>query len=121
MGTSASEMPGKESGALPTIRAAGPIDWHELWRQAAAPLCVALAGRLPARRWFGAKAKTISGVEAIDAIEVTPQTGLAIVRVNFTDGSWSLYQIPLAIVTGSRATELVSEAGERLWARVESD
>ena len=55
-----------------------------------------LAGELPSRRWFGAKTRTIAGVEPVDYAAVPGSGGiLALFRVEFAEPPAELYCIPL--------------------------
>ncbi len=60
-----------------------------------------LPGWLHARRWFGAKARTIRGVGIVDAVALPEYEGLestfAIVQVDFAEGEPECYTLALAV------------------------
>jgi maltokinase len=61
-------------------------------------LIAALAGWLPAQRWFADKGRTITGVRPSAVVELsTPEAEgvLAVASVDFTDGTRHWYQLPL--------------------------
>ncbi|MEO5952436.1 MAG: putative maltokinase [Chloroflexia bacterium] len=60
----------------------------------------ALPDYLPARRWFGGKARTISSVELADALPITvadSEAYITILRVNYADNTYQHYVLPVSI------------------------
>ncbi|MDR5683262.1 MAG: maltose alpha-D-glucosyltransferase [Armatimonadota bacterium] len=75
--------------------------WPEVVRSQA--FADALATWLPGRRWFGAKARTIKSVSVEDAVELDgPRVLLALVRVDYAEGTPDLYAVPLTSVPQNR-------------------
>jgi len=69
----------------------------------------ALPGLLRSRRWFGSKAREISGVELTDRIPLSDGERhgvLALCRVTFGAGDPETYAVPLAFGTDERAADL---------------
>lgn len=58
---------------------------------------VILPTYLPRQRWFTSKGKTITTCTINDYFPVLPDAGIAIVAVDFADGSRETYQMPLAL------------------------
>ncbi len=58
---------------------------------------VILPTYLPRQRWFTSKGKTIETCTVQDYFPVLPDAGIAIVAVDFADGSRETYQMPLAL------------------------
>jgi maltose alpha-D-glucosyltransferase/alpha-amylase len=64
---------------------------------------------LPRQRWFGAKSRTIKGLEIADAAELAGlNAALVFLQLTYEDDSNGVYQLPLAISAG--------EDGERVRA-----
>jgi maltose alpha-D-glucosyltransferase/alpha-amylase len=86
--------------------------WTSIFSRQRARVQQLLAADLPNRRWFRAKARRIREVELIDATaldgvgEGRPQYVLAVLDVRFDRGPTERYLMPLAFVTGDRASEL---------------
>ena len=63
---------------------------------------------LPRQRWFGAKSRTIKGVEIADAAELPGlNAALVFLQLTYDDDSTGIYQVPLAI---SASDEAISPA-----------
>lgn len=58
---------------------------------------VLLPGYLPTQRWFTSKGKSIVGTGVTAFHSLMPDTGIAIISVDFADGSRESYQMPLAL------------------------
>jgi maltose alpha-D-glucosyltransferase / alpha-amylase len=90
---------------LPTIELSD--QWEGIFAGAKAQLEGILPEYLLARRWFGAKARRLSGAEVVEAIRIpgpspngetgTPAGFVALVRTEFTDGDTQMFVVPLAI------------------------
>jgi trehalose synthase-fused probable maltokinase len=70
-------------------------------------------------RWFGAKTRTISAVEIVNAIPLGPAVRLILIQIEFTQGPADVYQIPLAFALGPKAERLLAENSPSLWVRVQ--
>jgi trehalose synthase-fused probable maltokinase len=71
-----------------------------------------LLDRLPDKRWFGHKGRTVAGIAMVDEAIVEdgpPALVLGIARVTFTDGPSALYQIPLLVHEDGTADEAESD------------
>ncbi|HUF53374.1 MAG TPA: maltose alpha-D-glucosyltransferase [Dehalococcoidia bacterium] len=99
-------------------------DVHELLKR---PVATRFERALPAylngRRWFGGKARQITGVEIVDAIELNGSPGgydasLAFVRVAYVDGEPETYVLPIAFARGKRAERVLSDWPDSILARV---
>jgi maltose alpha-D-glucosyltransferase/alpha-amylase len=73
-----------------------------------------LPGFMRPRRWFGAKSRKIKGVSIGDTV-ILPFNGeasqayLALVNVQYTEGSAETYLMPMAYAAGERAQQLLSD------------
>jgi trehalose synthase-fused probable maltokinase len=94
-----------ESKARPSRR--GPQTPGALVKAAA----VVLARDLPSRRWFGDKARAISGIRPVDHAGL-PGTGgvLALFRVDFATGPHETYCVPIAGVADRRRAGPIADA-----------
>jgi maltose alpha-D-glucosyltransferase/alpha-amylase len=70
---------------------------------------VLLPAYLPQQRWFTSKGKRITGCAVERFVAVTADTGIALIGVDFGDGSNELYQLPLALNTDTAARERISK------------
>ena len=104
---------------VPTLRMDAPWDWDRvLAGPSRAVLEDALAEGLPARRWFGSKARRIAGLRILEAIRWNARVRLTLVEVHFESGPDEIYQLPLAFASGETAARLLAGAAAGLWARV---
>jgi len=83
----------------------------------------ALARFLPSRRWFAGKARTIRNVSIRDALPIAAGRSpmgarLLIVRVEFTEGEAETYQVPLSLLEGERAENMLADAPRSVVARI---
>jgi maltose alpha-D-glucosyltransferase/alpha-amylase len=105
--------------------AAGParlavVTVRDSWDQAFEGTAVerlerALMRWLPQRRWFGAKAREILGVQIAETVRVRAGDPahtfhLTMVRLTYTDGDPDLYFVPLALAPGEAHEDLASGA-----------
>jgi maltose alpha-D-glucosyltransferase / alpha-amylase len=65
-------------------------------------LARALTAYLPTRRWFGAKARGLSSVRVLDAVELSAEMRLLLLETELTDGEPQIYLAPLAIANVRR-------------------
>src|ERR1700761_4938416 len=64
---------------------------------------------LPRQRWFGAKSRTIKGVEIADAAELPGlNAALVFLQLTYDDDSTGVYQVPLAISASDEAISTAS-------------
>jgi maltose alpha-D-glucosyltransferase / alpha-amylase len=96
----------REVAAEITTRDA-PLVPARTWDEVLAPrshdaLVRALAEYLPARRWFGSKARVITSVSVRDAVDLPNETRLVLLNVEFSEGEAQTYVLPLAIVNVRR-------------------
>jgi trehalose synthase-fused probable maltokinase len=104
---------------LPTLECPSAWDWDRaIGGQLQGPLEAAIARQIVARRWFGAKARTIRGVKIVEAIAITPDTRLLLLEIEFTTGPSEVYQVPLGYVASDRAEQVVAANADQAWARV---
>ena len=68
--------------------------------------------RVAAERWFGGKERRVTEVSLIDALLVSADAALLVVRVAFADGRPERYSLP-ALLRGKSLVEL--RADERFW------
>ncbi|MFL5732626.1 MAG: maltokinase N-terminal cap-like domain-containing protein, partial [Chloroflexia bacterium] len=81
----------------------------------------ALPAYLPARRWFGGKARTIRSVEIEEAIPFSgdpPRYYLTLIRVSYVEGDPQTYVIPLTFAAGERAEEVRRETPQAVLVEV---
>jgi maltose alpha-D-glucosyltransferase / alpha-amylase len=62
----------------------------------------AMRSYLPTRRWFGGKARTVTGLHVRDAAEVTAERRLLLLDVEFAEGEPQVYLLPAAIANVRR-------------------
>ena len=77
----------------------------------------ALARFLPGRRWFAGKARTIRNVAITDCVPLTGGRSsmgarVLIVKVEFSEGEAESYSVPLSLVEGERAENLLVDAAQ---------
>jgi maltose alpha-D-glucosyltransferase/alpha-amylase len=71
------------------------------------------------RRWFGGKARTVSGLFVNDVVTLPHDAGvLTIVEIDFTDGEPQRYLLPLAVAQARRAEEQDGARAATLIARL---
>jgi maltose alpha-D-glucosyltransferase/alpha-amylase len=81
----------------------GARTWDEIFAtQQREALERALAAYLPTRRWFGSKARGISGITVRDAVELPNDARLAILDIEFNEGEPQSYLLPLGIANVRR-------------------
>jgi maltose alpha-D-glucosyltransferase/alpha-amylase len=82
---------------------------HALGPQAQETLCQRLPDYLLGQRWFGGKAQVILRCEILEVIPLhgLRATYLMMIGVHFAEGGSQTYGLPLAMVSGDRAEELL--------------
>lgn len=74
---------------------------------------------LPAQRWFASKSKRVTEVSLVDTAIVRELVAatelLALVRVEFTDGSEDLYAVPVEVAVGTRNVTFVEVPAPEFW------
>jgi trehalose synthase-fused probable maltokinase len=67
------------------------------------------------QRWYGAKSRSIAGVEIVESLALRPDPPvvLALVQTRFATGTHELYQLPLVLVRAGRSLEhpLIDDGG----------
>jgi maltose alpha-D-glucosyltransferase/alpha-amylase len=106
----------------PVIEGSGSIDALVSGR-ARAEFERAIARFLPGRRWFADKARTIRAVAISDCIPLTSGRSslgarVLIVRVEFSEGEAETYSLPLSLVEGERAENLLADSPRSVVARI---
>ena len=106
----------------PVIEGSGSIDALVAGR-ARAEFERAIARFLPSRRWFAGKARTIRNVAITDSIPLTGGRAalgprMLIVRVEFSEGEAETYSVPLALVEGERAENLLIDSPRSVVTRI---
>jgi maltose alpha-D-glucosyltransferase/alpha-amylase len=93
-------------------------DIEGVWRSRA-QLQRALTTDIQRRRWFRSKARTVRETEIVDLIPL-PRSGarVAFLRLEYMDGDFETYVMPLAVATGFEAEQLTAEKPESLIAEV---
>ena len=124
--------PGKAVVAEPGAEAEPPIitlrdGWELSSRSAAAALEPVLAADLPGRRWFGAKARTISSVRVLDVIPIRTdvpeeelRTYMALVMFGFAEGEPQTFSVPLALAAPERTARVLQQYQAAVFATVRS-
>ncbi len=93
---------------VPALKVSGA--WKTVFQGAArAALEAALPQYLMPRRWFGAKARTIRGIEIVEAVPILPDAYLVMIRVDYTAGDPDTYVLPTAFAAGATAQALAQE------------
>ena len=106
----------------PVIEGSGSID--ALVRGRDRPVFErAIARFLPGRRWFAGKARTLRNVTITDSIPLTGARAamgprVLIVRVEFSEGEAETYSVPLALVEGERAENLLADSPRSVVTRI---
>ena len=106
----------------PVIEGSGSIDALVTGRSRA-EFERALARFLPSRRWFAGKARVIRAVDIIDCIPLTNARSplgarVLIVRVEFGEGEAETYSVPLSLVEGERAENLLDDSPRSVVVRI---
>ena len=81
-----------------------------------------LPGYVRNRRWFGSKARSISGMRVAEQLSVSAEADAAriwFVEVTYRDGSPETYTLPVQITRGDAAREVVQSAPHAVIARFE--
>ncbi len=99
------------------------FDPQAVWSQlvggpAEASFLAAIGRAIVSRRWFGAKTRTIQSLEILDALPLSIVARLMLLQLEFANGPAEIYQVPLTLATGDRASWLLSEQIASLWARI---
>ena len=115
------ERDGSDDDQAPVIAADGSIDALVNGR-ARAELESAIRRFLPSRRWFAGKARSIRSVSIVDALPIDGARSrlaarILIVRVEFTEGESETYSMPLVLLEGERAENLLSDSPRSVLAR----
>ncbi|HEX5757662.1 MAG TPA: maltose alpha-D-glucosyltransferase [Thermoanaerobaculia bacterium] len=115
------ELPGRGEAApdaeVPALAVAG--SWTELLDGARGAFEAVLPELLRGRRWFGGKARTVRGVEVLDAVPVGgeedgTEARIALLHVDYAEGEPETYALPLALERRRRPQP------EAVLARIES-
>ncbi len=108
----------REPGELPRIRLRS--EDADVFR-ASTQLARVLARDMPARRWFRSKASTITEVDVVDALTVPgSEARLVVAEVRFVEQEPELYLVPLTIVDGQAADDLLVTHPARILAEIRS-
>ena len=108
-------------GAVPGERPRISVRGEELEAVfgARAQLERALAADAPTRRWFRSKARTITGADLVDQVEVPGSKGrIAFVRFHYADAPSEVYAMPIAVAQGVEAEHLLAEVPQAVIADV---
>jgi maltose alpha-D-glucosyltransferase/alpha-amylase len=73
---------------------------------------------LKTRRWFAAKSRTIRAIALRDLVALQPNSRLAIVEVEYTEGEPQLYLVPIGLLQVRRAGERESANTQNVIARL---
>ncbi len=110
----------EELPALPLAAGASPFEGEtrEALERSVLP------GYLRSQRWFGGKARRVEAVRIVDWGEMpagAARTYLALLRVQFEDGTAHLYFLPLGVSTGRAAVRLFESRRPWVLARLGDD
>lgn len=112
-----------EQAALNLTTAPGENQWRDLLAGPGRALLEPLLPEfLQRQRWFGAKSRSIASVRVVEWADIpqTPTT-LAYLEIAYSDGSTAdMYQVPLALSTGSDADAVRSNAPGSILATLTS-
>lgn len=100
-----------------------PVDsWQALLEGDKAGLEGLLPGYLQTVRWFGGKARTVTGVLVLNSIPLGDSSGaqVAIIQVNYADAEPQAYVLPLNFASGQRAADLERDASSAIIARLQA-
>ena len=111
------ERPAERSDDVPLIAAK---TWDDIFAEANREALVQAVMRyLRSRRWFAAKARTISNVTLREVVPTARKAShLAMINVEYTDGEPELYLLPLGITQARRSDEQESTRTTTLIARL---
>ncbi len=87
---------------------------------AAARLATVLAGWLPSRRWFRAKARRVRTIDIADVLPLPAgarPSGVLVVGIDYTEGEPETYLVPVAVLPEAEARAIEAEAPDALIAR----
>ena len=103
---------------LPALRLADP---RKAGRDEASRAAIetVLPQWLPTRPWFLGRARRIQAVEITDAVPVSAEGSLLVVRVDYREGEAETYAVPLTVAWGQRAEDVVREHRHAVVARLE--
>jgi maltose alpha-D-glucosyltransferase/alpha-amylase len=112
----------QKTAGLPDIPAIdAPGGWETVFEDAPREaLEAALPNYLMARRWFGAKARTIREIHITETIPILPAAYVALLRVAYAQGEPETYVLPMAFAAGERAQMLSRERPGALIARLQT-
>ncbi|MEQ8718315.1 MAG: maltose alpha-D-glucosyltransferase [Acidimicrobiales bacterium] len=86
-----------------------PGTWPDVVRSSGGRLARALRRWIVGQRWFAGKGRPISELHVDDVVQFpddVAEAALVVVRVAYTDGDPQRYAVPLARLTGDRATSV---------------
>jgi maltose alpha-D-glucosyltransferase/alpha-amylase len=75
---------------------------------------------LQTRPWFLGMGRRLQAVEIVDAVPVSPEGNVLIVRVDYREGEAETYAMPLASAGGHRAEDVLRESRQAVVARLET-
>jgi maltose alpha-D-glucosyltransferase/alpha-amylase len=75
---------------------------------------------LPTRPWFLGQGRRIQAVEVVDAVPVSAEGSILVVRVDYRDGEPETYAVPLTPAWGHRAEDVLREHRHAVLARLEA-
>jgi maltose alpha-D-glucosyltransferase / alpha-amylase len=109
-----------DEARVPTLEVTGA--WEQILTRDGKPgLEKLLPDYLRSCRWFGGKARRIRSASFADSVAIpfdSSKAFLTVVGVNYGDGEPESYFLPLAFMTGDRATELQQAFPQALVARL---
>ncbi len=104
---------------VPELTVAGPLS-QALRAPSRAPLESVLGACLPARRWFGGKAKRLKATRITDAVPVPAEEPVGhalLARTEYVEGEPEVYLVSLAEASGDAAERLLRESAGAVIAR----
>ena len=111
--------PERESIDLRSSQRLSAESFEELYETRREELERLLQSYISAKRWFGSKARDISGTEIVESIPLE-ESHLVMVRISYVEGPPETYMLPVALCWDDDATTLEQQHGHSVIALVDS-
>jgi maltose alpha-D-glucosyltransferase / alpha-amylase len=110
--------------AVEEVESVAAGSWLELFESSAGEVLenIIFPRFLPAQRWFAGKGMTVEAVRVYDwtALQDTPfPAALVLLRVRYSNGSSETYFVPISVMNGEHAAQLLSESPDRVLCRID--
>lgn len=101
----------------PIIKLNAPFAWETLLRgRPRSGFESVLREAIKNKRWFGGKARKITGLGITEVIPVEDATAFALLQIDYVEGEPEIYVVPLGIATGADAERRVADAATTVYA-----